>query len=111
MPSDARLSVLKALDDSQRAKILKLLPLGVQVDTVQRLIQALNGALNKHGEIHLTNSTNFYQKPTNSKATGLNQDKRAHQRQHAMSQSHCNQQSLFGLILNALFHRRITCFR
>lgn len=41
MPSDARLSVLKALDDSQRAKILKLLPLDVQVDTVQRLIQAL----------------------------------------------------------------------
>lgn len=41
MPSDARLSVLKALDDSQRVKILKLLPLDVQVDTVQRLIQAL----------------------------------------------------------------------
>lgn len=41
MPSDARLSVLEALDDNQRAKILKLLPLDVQVDTVQRLIQAL----------------------------------------------------------------------
>lgn len=41
MPSDARLSVLRALDDDKRAKILKLLPLDVQVDTVQRLIQAL----------------------------------------------------------------------
>mgnify|MGYP002239967996 FL=1 len=41
MPSDARLSVLEALDDNRRAKILKLLPLDVQVDTVQRLIQAL----------------------------------------------------------------------
>ena len=41
MPSDARLSVMGAMDDDKRAKILKLLPLDVQVDTVQRLSQAL----------------------------------------------------------------------